>query len=68
MTYRISTPHLVVKRRLKEYLALENRLTLWKIYVMDMPLEGGKFLLIERDSYGDLCPIFHEKCIEVPLN
>ncbi|GFY39033.1 uncharacterized protein TNIN_103401 [Trichonephila inaurata madagascariensis] len=37
ITYRISTPHLEIRRRLKEYLTRETRLTLWKIYVMDMP-------------------------------
>ncbi|GFU90750.1 hypothetical protein TNCV_3781851 [Trichonephila clavipes] len=38
MTYRISAPHLEIRRRLKEYLTREIHLTLWKIYVMDMPL------------------------------
>ncbi|GFY58273.1 uncharacterized protein TNIN_142871 [Trichonephila inaurata madagascariensis] len=38
MTYRISTPHQEIRRRLKEYLTQENHLTLWKIYVMDMHL------------------------------
>ncbi|GFQ81378.1 uncharacterized protein TNCT_118821 [Trichonephila clavata] len=38
MTYRIPTAHQEIRRRLKEYLNRETRLTLWKIYVMDTPL------------------------------
>ncbi|GFR25257.1 hypothetical protein TNCT_67981 [Trichonephila clavata] len=38
MTYRISTAHQEIRRRLKEYLTRETRLTLWNIYLMDFPL------------------------------
>ncbi|GFW48147.1 hypothetical protein TNCV_4937531 [Trichonephila clavipes] len=35
---KISTTQLEIKHRLKEYLTRETHLTLWKIYVIDMPL------------------------------